>query len=142
MKEVTMCCTTCPSGCALKVMIENNEVVSVEGNNCPRGEKFAHKEWINPERMLTSTVYAVINGKELLIPVKSKEPIPRKIMTEAMEEIQEIEVTAPVKMGDIIKENLAGSGVESNPYICDFSRGGLNARFKRSHPNLAPRPQI
>ena len=70
MKEVTMCCTTCPSGCALKVMIDNNEVVSVEGNNCPRGEKFAHKEWINPERMLTSTVYAVINGKELLIPVK------------------------------------------------------------------------
>ena len=54
--------------------------------------------------MLTSTVYAVINGKELLIPVKSKEPIPRKIMTEAMEEIQEIEVTAPVKMGDVIKE--------------------------------------
>ena len=99
MKEVTMCCTTCPSGCALKVMIDNNEVVSVEGNNCPRGEKFAHKEWINPERMLTSTVYAVINGKELLIPVKSKEPIPRKIMTEAMEEIQEIEVTAPVKGG-------------------------------------------
>lgn len=44
MKEVTMCCTTCPSGCALKVMIDNNEVVSVEGNNCPRGEKFAHKE--------------------------------------------------------------------------------------------------
>ena len=40
-------------------MIDNNEVVSVEGNNCPRGEKFAHKEWINPERMLTSTVYAV-----------------------------------------------------------------------------------
>ena len=37
MKEVTMCCTTCPSGCALKVMIDNNEVVSVEGNNCPRG---------------------------------------------------------------------------------------------------------
>ena len=163
MKEVTMCCTTCPSGCALKVMIDNNEVVSVEGNNCPRGEKFAHKEWINPERMLTSTVYAVINGKELLIPVKSKEPIPRKIMTEAMKEIQEIEVNAPVKMGDVIKENLAGSGVElvacktvkqefaagkrdspqreSNPYICDFSRGGLNVRFKRSHPNLAPRPQ-
>ena len=28
------------------------------------------------------------------------------------------------------------------PYICDFSRGGLNARFIRSHLNLAPRPQI
>ena len=62
--------------------------------------------------MLTSTVYAVINGKELLIHVKSKEPIPGKIMTEAMKEIQEIEVNAPVKMGDVIKENLAESGVE------------------------------
>ncbi|RHN12586.1 hypothetical protein DWZ29_09360, partial [Anaerobutyricum hallii] len=31
---------------------------------------------------------------------------------------------------------------ESSPYICDFSRGGLNVRFKCSHPNLAPRPQI
>ena len=28
------------------------------------------------------------------------------------------------------------------PSICDFSRGGLNARFKRLNPNLAPRPQI
>ena len=31
---------------------------------------------------------------------------------------------------------------EKISYICDFSRGGLNARFMRSHPNLAPRPQI
>ncbi len=31
---------------------------------------------------------------------------------------------------------------EPIPYICDFSRGGLNARFMRSHLNLAPRPQI
>ena len=28
------------------------------------------------------------------------------------------------------------------PYICDFSRGGLNVRFMRSHLNLAPKPQI
>ena len=27
-------------------------------------------------------------------------------------------------------------------HICDFSRGGLNVRSTRSHPNLAPRPQI
>lgn len=113
MKEVTMCCTTCPSGCALKVKIDaQNQVAEVTGNNCPRGEKFAHKEWINPERMLTSTVYAVIQGKERLIPVKSKEPIPKKIMKKAMEEIQEICLETPVKMGDVIKENLAGSGID------------------------------
>ena len=27
-------------------------------------------------------------------------------------------------------------------HICDFSRGGLNVRLQRSHPNLASRPQI
>ena len=27
-------------------------------------------------------------------------------------------------------------------YICDFRRGVLNVRFKRSHPTLVPRPQI
>ena len=34
------------------------------------------------------------------------------------------------------------AGREPIPYICDFSRGGLNACFMRSHLNLAPRPQI
>ena len=29
-----------------------------------------------------------------------------------------------------------GFGRESKPYICDFSRGGLNARFKRSSKPL------
>ena len=42
----------------------------------------------------------------------------------------------------ICRRQRRGPRRESNPYICDFSRGGLNARFKRSHPNLAPRPQI
>ena len=27
-------------------------------------------------------------------------------------------------------------------HICDFSRGALNVRSMRSHPTLAPRPQI
>lgn len=113
MREVTMCCTTCPSGCALRVTInEQNQVEKVEGNTCPRGETFAHKEWVNPERMLTSTVYAIINGREILIPVKSKEPISKKLMKKAMEEIQEICVEKPVQMGDVIKTNLAGSGID------------------------------
>ena len=113
MREVTMCCTTCPSGCALRVTInEQDQVVKVEGNTCPRGETFAYKEWVNPERMLTSTVYAIINGRESLIPVKSREPISKKLMKKAMEEIQEICVENPVQMGDVIKTNLAGSGID------------------------------
>ena len=37
--------------------------------------------------------------------------------------------------------------LQTNPlppirHICDFSRGALNVRSTRSHPTLAPRPQI
>ena len=59
MKEVTMCCTTCPSGCALVVTVDGDKVVKVEGNTCKRGIKFAEKELVAPERMLTSTILAV-----------------------------------------------------------------------------------
>ena len=45
----------------------------------------------------------MINGKETLIPVKTREAISKKLMKKAMEEIQEICVKQPVKMGDVIK---------------------------------------
>ena len=48
-------CIVCPIGCSLEVEIENNNVVSVKGNTCPRGEKYAISECSNPERMVTTT---------------------------------------------------------------------------------------
>ena len=112
MQEVTMCCTTCPTGCALTVTIDdNNQVAKVLGNTCPRGEAFAHKEWTDPVRTLTSTVFAILDGKEMLIPVKSKEPISKKAVTRAMEEIGAVSIDHPVTMGDVIIPDLAGSGV-------------------------------
>ena len=112
MQEVTMCCTTCPSGCALTVRIDDNDqVADLTGNKCPRGESFAIREWTDPVRTLTSTVYGRIRGKEVLIPVKTGQPISKSLMTKAMEEIDEVFIDHPVKMGDIIQENIAGSGV-------------------------------
>ena len=55
-------CTTCPSECLLTVKVERDangavvEVRSVTGNNCPRGDKFAHQELTCPMRVLTTTV--------------------------------------------------------------------------------------
>ena len=112
MREVTMCCTRCPTGCALTVTIrDNDQVAKVAGNTCPRGEMFAHKEWTDPVRTLTSTVYACLNGRERLIPVKSKEPVSKKVVMKAMEEIGEVIISHPMTMGDVIIEDLAGSGI-------------------------------
>lgn len=55
-------CTTCPSECLLTVEVERDangavvEVRSVTGNNCPRGDTFAHQELTCPMRVLTTTV--------------------------------------------------------------------------------------
>lgn len=112
MKEVTMCCTTCPSGCALVVTVDGDQVVKVEGNTCKRGIKFAEKELVAPERMLTSTVLIRLNDTVHLVPVKSKEPMPREKMLDAMTVIKETTLDHPVKMGDVIIPNVVDCGVD------------------------------
>ncbi len=37
-------CIGCPLGCALRVEMENGEVLSVSGNTCKRGDDYARKE--------------------------------------------------------------------------------------------------
>ena len=112
MREVTMCCTTCPPGCALTVTIDDKgNIASVQGNNCHRGEIFAQGEWTDPVRTLTSTVFVVLNGKEHLIPVKTQKPISKKKMNQAMEEINSLIIKHPVVMGDVLLDDLAGTGV-------------------------------
>ena len=113
MRQVTMCCTTCPSGCTLTVSIDDQgNIAKVQGNKCPRGEVFAQGEWTDPVRTLTSTAFAVLEGKEYLIPVKSRQPISKMKMKKAMEEINEIVIDHPVTMGDVLLEDLAGTGIE------------------------------
>ncbi|MDD6146091.1 MAG: NAD(FAD)-dependent dehydrogenase, partial [Oscillospiraceae bacterium] len=45
-------CVSCPLGCMLSVELsEKGEVISVTGNTCPRGKKYAEDECTNPVRM-------------------------------------------------------------------------------------------
>lgn len=65
-------------GCAITVELDdNNEVISVTGNTCPRGDRYARQECTHPERMLTSTV-KVEGGRLPVVPVKSASPFRRK----------------------------------------------------------------
>lgn len=108
MEKVTMCCTTCPSGCALIVTTDGGKVIKVEGNTCKRGISFAEKELTAPERMLTSTVLIRLPDKDILVPVKSREPMPKEKMMDAMQIIRQTELDHPVKIGDVIIPNIAG----------------------------------
>ena len=108
-------CTTCPSECLLTVEVERDadgvaEVRSVAGNSCPRGDKFAHQELICPMRVLTTTV-AVSGGEEALLPVRTAEAIPLALHAQAMTLIRGLVVNAPIRMGDIVLENLLNTNI-------------------------------
>ncbi|MDO4593796.1 MAG: DUF1667 domain-containing protein [Tissierellia bacterium] len=109
IRELT--CINCPLGCDLTVKLdENNEVVDVSGNNCKMGEIYAKKEVKDPRRMVCSTV-RLIGGKYNTVPVKTKSDIPKGKIFEVMKEINNAEAKAPVHIGDILIEDLAGTGV-------------------------------
>lgn len=87
MTKREMVCVSCPMGCAITVELDdNNEVISVTGNTCPRGDKYARQECTHPERMLTSTV-KVEGGRLPVVPVKSASPIPKEMLFDAMKEV-------------------------------------------------------
>jgi len=46
-----------------------------------------------------------------LLPVRTDRPIPKDKLREAMRATAELEVEAPVKMGDVLVENFLGLGV-------------------------------
>ena len=109
-------CTTCPSECLLTVEVERDAdgavaaVRSVTGNNCPRGNKFAHQELTCPMRVLTTTV-AGSGGDEALLPVRTAEAIPQELHAQAMALIRGLVVKAPIRMGDVVLENLLNTNI-------------------------------
>lgn len=110
MEQRELICISCPLGCALTVTIENGEVINVTGNTCPRGEAYGRKECTNPTRIVTSTV-RMEGGKLPVVSVKTASDIPKDKMADVAAALKDIIVTAPVHIGDVVAENIAGTGV-------------------------------
>lgn len=111
METRELTCIGCPMGCPLTVEIENNEVKSVAGNTCKRGEDYARKEVTNPTRIVTSSV-VVKGGTLAAVSVKTKEDIPKGKIFDCVRALKEVEVTAPVHIGDVVLADVAGTGVD------------------------------
>lgn len=103
-------CTVCPMSCNVSLELnENNEIISLTGNRCPRGKTYVTKEHTAPERTLTTTVKA-IGGVHPLLPVRTDKPIPKGMLLDAMKATADITIKAPVKMGQVIVENFLETG--------------------------------
>ena len=103
-------CINCPRGCNLNVENINGEI-KVTGNFCPRGEKYAISELTNPLRTLTTTVAIKSENYERL-PVISSSPLPKDKVMKAIKALKNVEVKAPIKMGDVIVSNIIELGVD------------------------------
>ncbi|UCD02468.1 MAG: DUF1667 domain-containing protein [Promethearchaeota archaeon] len=99
-------CIVCPTGCLVHVENLNGELI-IEGHSCKRGEEYAKEEFIAPKRILTTTI-RIENGFLPLIPVRSDKPIPKDKLEETLKEIAHKQIEAPIKMGDILIENVLG----------------------------------
>ncbi len=109
VKELT--CIGCPMGCALLVDMTDMDNITVTGNTCPRGGEYARKEVTNPTRIVTSTV-RVLGGIYNCVSVKTASDIPKDKIMECMRALKNVEIEAPVRIGDVIIENIVGTGVE------------------------------
>lgn len=107
-----MVCIVCPMGCHMTLEKDDQETsgIKVLHNQCPRGKVYAIEEMTAPTRMLTSTVI-IENGFLKRLPVKTSAPIPKGELMNAMGELDKVLVKAPVHVGDVLIENLLGTGV-------------------------------
>lgn len=105
MKELI--CIVCPKGCHLKV--DEEKAYAVTGNGCPRGAEYGRNELTNPTRVVTSTVRCE-GGTHPRCPVKTDRPVPKGRIFEVMNALEGITLTVPVAVGQIVIENVCGTG--------------------------------
>ena len=101
--KTSLTCIECPIGCEIIVEMDNGKMVSLTGNNCPRGKLYAQEEVVCPKRVVTSTVRAQ-NGE--MIPVKTDKPVRKDAIFEVMQKINAVMCKMPVALGDVLVENI------------------------------------
>ncbi|MBN2253543.1 MAG: DUF1667 domain-containing protein [Kosmotogaceae bacterium] len=101
-------CVICPVGCRISVKKSGQEYL-VTGNKCSRGKEYALNELVMPKRILATSV-KVLNGKLPLASAKTTGPIDRALILEKMSLIRKIAVEAPVKIGDVLIDDIDGEG--------------------------------
>ena len=106
-------CIGCPMGCQLEVELENGQVLSVSGHTCKRGELYAKKEVTNPTRIVTSTV-RVLHSRTGAVTVscKTRSDVPKQRIFDCIKDLKGVCMEAPVHIGDVVKHNVAGTGVD------------------------------
>jgi CxxC motif-containing protein len=127
--ERSLVCISCPLGCRLTVTWGDESDITVKGNQCAKGESYAQEEILAPKRVVTATVavarragtapahtpaatgWAGASPPQRL-PVKTSAPLLKEHIPELLNKLYRMEVEAPLCCGDVLLEDIAGTGVD------------------------------
>jgi len=109
--ERSVVCIMCPLGCEVNVEVEEGVITNIKGYACENGKEYAEQEVSSPTRTVMSVVKCV-NGNFPTVSVKTSEPIQKENIKDVMRAISDIEVEAPISVGDKIVKDVCGSGVD------------------------------
>lgn len=109
-ETTTIVCVVCPISCPVLVEWQGDGIIRTDHNQCKLALEYVEGELFNPQRTLTSSL-PVLGGRTPLVSVKSKGGLSKDRLLEAMQAIAHLEVKAPVQIGDVIVDDLLGTGV-------------------------------
>ena len=129
MEKRELTCIGCPLGCSITGTLENgesnkqnktntntqknNKIKDVAGYTCKRGHDYARKEVTNPTRIVTSTVRLTGSATgAAVVSCKTAQDIPKGKIFEIVVALRQVTAHAPVKIGDVLLSNAAGTGVD------------------------------
>ena len=118
--ERKLVCISCPLGCRLTVTWEEESDITVKGNRCAKGESYAQEEILAPKRVVTATVAVAApkgDGPSATpiprrLPVKTSAPLLKEHIPGLLNELYGMEVQAPLRCGDVLLPDIAGTGVD------------------------------
>ena len=134
--ERKLVCISCPLGCRLTVSWQEEGDITVTGNRCAKGESYAQEEILAPKRVVTATVAVAADTEASTpvagaaggagpsnagpavtptprrLPVKTSAPLLKEHISELLNMLYGMEVQAPLRCGDVLLEDIAGTGVD------------------------------
>jgi CxxC motif-containing protein len=90
-------CLTCPNCCAL-----TTDGTLVSGNKCEKGQAFACQEWIEPLRVITTTIRVNAKDGVHILPVKTTSPVPLTQLPTLMQKIKSLHFKKVPSLGSKI----------------------------------------
>ena len=107
--EKLITCINCPVGCRMTVTLSDaGEFLSVTGNTCARGAKYAQQECTLPLRMITAVI--PVENRKTPLSVKTATPVPKEMISRVMDALSQVRISAPVALGQVIVPDVLGTG--------------------------------